>query len=126
MVSEKSLRRWTNAELERVRKVWAVVSFWSVVELRERICGASVGEFRAGGFVALWSVPGAERTAEGGSGEASVWGDSGGCSGRFEIPRSTRKSRQQRPRASRFRGSVPAGGRVWNLARRSADHDAKF
>lgn len=34
MVSEKSLRRWTNAELERVRKVWAVVSFWSVVELR--------------------------------------------------------------------------------------------
>lgn len=50
MVSEKSLRRWTNAELERVRKVWAVVSFWSVVELRERICGASVGEFRAGGF----------------------------------------------------------------------------
>ena len=43
MVSEKSLRRWTNAELERVRKVWAVVSFWSVVELRERICGASVG-----------------------------------------------------------------------------------
>lgn len=81
MVSEKSLRRWTNAELERVRKVWAVVSFWSVVELRERICGASVGEFRAGGFVALWSVPGAERAAEGGSGEASVWGDSGGCTG---------------------------------------------
>lgn len=72
MVSEKSLRRWTNAELERVRKVWAVVSLWSVVELRERICGASVGEFRAGGFVALWSVPGDERTAEGGSGEASV------------------------------------------------------
>lgn len=72
MVSEKSLRRWTNAELERVRKVWAVVSFWSVVELWERICGASVGEFRAGGFVALWSVPGAERAAEGGSGEASV------------------------------------------------------
>lgn len=31
-----------------------------------------------------------------------------------------------RPRASRFRGSVPAGGRVWNLARRSADRDAKI
>ena len=44
----------------------------------------------------------------------------------FEIPRSTRKSRQQRPRASRFRGSVPAGGRVWNLARRGADRDANF
>lgn len=44
----------------------------------------------------------------------------------FEIPRSTRESRQQKPRASRFRGSVPAGGRVWNLARRSADHDAKI
>ena len=38
----------------------------------------------------------------------------------------TRKSRQQRPRASRFRGSVPAGGRVWNLARRGADRDANF
>ena len=25
-----------------------------------------------------------------------------------------------------IRGSVPAGGRVWNLARRSADRDAKF
>jgi hypothetical protein len=25
-----------------------------------------------------------------------------------------------------FRGSVPAGGRAWNLARRGADHDANF
>ena len=25
-----------------------------------------------------------------------------------------------------FAALVPAGGRVWNLARRSADHDAKF
>lgn len=33
--------------------------------------------------------------------KASVWGEPGGCSGCFEIPRSTRKSRQQRPRASR-------------------------
>ena len=78
-----------------MRKVWAVVSFWSVVELRERICGASVGEFRAGGFVALWSVPGAERTAEGGSGEASVWGDSGSCKGvsRFHDRRARAGSR---------------------------------
>lgn len=32
---------------------------------------------RAGEAVALWSVSGAERAARGGSGEASVWGDSG-------------------------------------------------
>lgn len=25
-----------------------------------------------------------------------------------------------------FRGSVPVGGRAWNLARRGADHDANF
>ena len=48
MVSEKSLRRWTNAELERVRKVWAVVSSRSVVELRGRICGAVVVKVSSG------------------------------------------------------------------------------
>ena len=76
--------------------------------------------------VDLWSMPGAERAARGGSGEASVWGTLEAVAGSFEIPQSTRKSRQQRPRASRFRGSVPAGGRVWILARRGADRDAKF
>lgn len=35
------------------------------MKLRERICGAAVGEFRAGEAVALWSVSGAERAAEG-------------------------------------------------------------
>ena len=76
--------------------------------------------------MALWSVSGAERAAGGARLSEVYLGDSGGCSGCFEIPRSTRESRQQRPRASRFRGSVPAGGRVWNLARRSADRDAKI
>lgn len=65
---------------------------WGEVIGADLRCG--VGEFRAGEAVALWSVSGAERAARGGSGEASVWGDSGGCSGRFELPRSTRKSRQ--------------------------------
>ncbi|WP_304193966.1 hypothetical protein, partial [Rothia mucilaginosa] len=41
----------------------------------------------------------------------------------FEIPRSRRAGRQQ---AARFAALVPAGGRVWNLARRGADHDANF
>lgn len=39
--------------------------FRFVVKLREQICGAAVGEFRAGEAVALWSVSGAERAAEG-------------------------------------------------------------
>lgn len=81
---------------------------------------------RAGEAVALWSVSGAERAARGGSGEASVCGDSGGCSGRFEIPRSRRAGRQQRPRASLDSRLWCLGGRVWNLARRGADRDAKI
>lgn len=78
-------------------------------------CG--VGEFRAGEAVALWSVSGTERAARGGSGEASVWGDSGGSSGVFRD--STIDAQEQAAgRALRvIRGSVPAGGRVWNLAR---------
>ena len=49
------------------------MGFWSVVELWERVCSAVVGKsFERVDFVALWSVPGAERAAEGGSGEASV------------------------------------------------------
>lgn len=58
--------------------------------------------------------------------KVSVWGESGGCSGRFEIPRS-RRAGQAAGRALRvFAALVPAGGRVWNLARRSADRDAKI
>lgn len=87
---------------------------------------AVVGEFRAGGFVALWSVSGAERAAEARLAGVVIPGNLGRVLGKFEISRSRRAGRQQRPRASRFRGSVPAGGRVWNLARRSADRDAKF
>ena len=61
-------------------------------------------KFRAGGFVALWSVSGAERVARSGSGEASVWGDSGGSSGVFRD--STIDALEQAaPRASRFRGA---------------------
>lgn len=58
--------------------------------------------------------------------KASVRGDSGGCSGCFEIPRSRRAGRQQAARFAFFAALVPACGRVWNLARRSADRDAKI
>ena len=98
-----------------------------MVELRgAAICGAMVVEVSSGGFVALWSVSGAERVARSGSGEASVWGDSGGYTGAFRDSTIRRAEQAARPRASRFRGVVPAGGRVWNLARRGADHDANF
>lgn len=64
----------------------------------------------------LWRCGACQRSERAAGGAAS-----GSCHprgrGRFEIPRSTRESRQQRPRASRFRGSVPAGGLMWNLAR---------
>lgn len=78
--------------------------------------------FRAGGFVALWSVSGAERAAGGAT--------SGSCHprGRGGVRDSTIDAREQAAgRALRvFAALVPAGGRVWNLARRSADRDAKF
>ena len=127
MVSEKSLRRWTNAELERVRKVWAVVGFWSGLES----CGSGFvarrwSRFRAGEAVALWSVSGAERAAGGARLSEVYLGDSGGCSGVFRD--STIDALEQAAgRALRdFAALVPACGRVWNLARRSADHDAKI
>ena len=74
----------------------------------------------------MWSVSGAERAARGGSGEASVCGDSGGSSGVFRA--STIDAQEQAAgRALRvFAALVPAGGRVWKLARRGADRDAKF
>ena len=58
--------------------------------------------------------------------KASVWGEPGGCSGRFRV--STIDAQEQAAgRALRvFAALVPAGGRAWNLARRSADHDAKI
>lgn len=99
VVEKKSLRRWVIlwlGELGRSRARRGSLVWGEVIGADLR-CG--VGEFRAGEAVALWSVSGAERAARGGSGEASVWGDSGGCSGRFELPRSTRKSRQP---AARF------------------------
>lgn len=60
--------------------------------------------------MALWSVSGAERVARSGSGEASVWGDSGGSSGVFRD--STIDALEQAAgRALRdFAALVPAGG----------------
>lgn len=118
MVLEKSLRRWTNAELERVRKVemiaWVFGLWWS--------CGSGFvarwwSRFRAGEAVALWSVPGAERAAEGAA--------SGSCyprefrTGIREVRDSTIDALEQAAgRALRdFAALVPARGRVWNLAR---------
>lgn len=73
-------------------------------------------------------MSGAERVAGGAA--------SGSCyprefrTGTREVRDSTIDALEQaassRPRASRFRGSVPAGGRVWNLARCRADRDANF
>lgn len=76
--------------------------------------------------MALWSVSGAERAAGGAA--------SGSCyprefrTGIREVRDSTIDALEQAAgRALRLiRGSVPAGGRAWNLARRSADRDAKF
>ena len=97
-----------------------------VVRLCRCVFGAAVGEFRAGGFVALWSVSGQRERGR----RETVRGLSRAIletvAGSFEIPRSTR-GQGSRGRALRvFRGSVPAGGRAWNLARRSADRDVKF
>ena len=104
-------------------KVWKSAGFL--------VCGgaAEADLWRGGGQgferADSWRCGACQRSERAAGGAAS-----GSCHprgrGRFEIPRSTRESRQQKPRASRFRGSVPAGGRVWNLARRSADHDAKI
>lgn len=60
--------------------------------------------------MALWSVSGAERVARSGSGETSVWGDSGGSSGVFRD--STIDALEQAAgRALRdFAALVPAGG----------------
>ncbi len=97
---------------------------WDEVVEADLRCG--VGEFRAGGFVALWSVSGAERAAGGAA--------SGSCyprefrTGIREVRDSTIATRGQAAEAARFAFSRLwcLGGRVWNLARRSADRDAKF
>lgn len=117
MVSEKSLRRWTNAELERVRKVWAVVGFWSGLEsYGSGFVARWWSRFRAGEAVALWSVSGAERAAGGARLSEVYLGDSGGCSGRFEIPRSRRAGRQQSRALRDFAALVPWRSRVESRA----------
>lgn len=79
-----------------------------------------------GGFVALWSVSGQRERGR----RETVRGLSRAIletvAGVFRD--STIDARAgSRGRALRvIRGSVPAGGRVWNLARRGADRDAKF
>ena len=60
------LKTMGESGFERVRKVWAVVGFWSGLES----CGSGFvarwwSRFRAGEAVALWSVSGAERAAGG-------------------------------------------------------------
>lgn len=104
-------------------KVWKSAGFL--------VCGgaAEADLWRGGGQgferADSWRCGACQRSERAAGGAAS-----GSCHprgrGRFEIPRSTRESRQQRPRASRFRGSVPAGGLMWNLARCRADRDAKI
>ena len=63
------------------------------------ICGAVVGMVEWVRLRALWSVSGAERVTRGGSGEALCGAILEAVAGAFELPRSTRKSRQQ---AARF------------------------
>lgn len=92
------------------------------MKLRERICGAAVGEFRAGEAVALWSVSGAERAAEGAlignCHPRAKMGRLAALGSFFVIPQSTR---WQAAEAARFAFSRLwcLGGLMWNLARYS-------
>lgn len=90
-----------------------------MVKLRERICGAAVGEFRAGEAVALWSVSGVERAAEGAlignCHPRAKMGRLAALGSFFVIPQSTR---WQAAEAARFAFSRLwcLGGLMWNLA----------
>ena len=99
------------------------------MKLRERICGAAVGEFRAGEAVALWSVSGAERAAEGAAyRELSSQGEDGTFSrARVFLRDSTIDALAgSRPRASRFRGSGALAVSCGISRAIRADRDANF
>lgn len=61
---------------------------------------------------------GSVRERQGGSGEAAVWA--------FRASTIATRGQAAGRTLRVFAALVPAGGHAWNLARRSADHDANF